>query len=71
MARDGALRVELHALPSRAELERRLGLTLTRLTPRQLAFLKHVVAAPRFAVAIQLRRAFRDLALSREEERDQ
>jgi hypothetical protein len=71
MARDGALRAELRALPSRAELARRLRLTLGRLTPRQVAFLKHLVTAPQFAVALQLRRTFRDLALGREEERDE
>jgi hypothetical protein len=71
MARDGALRAELHALPSRADLERRLGLTLRGLTPRQVTFLKHLVTAPQFAIALKLRRTFRDLALGREEERDQ
>jgi hypothetical protein len=70
-ARDGALRTEIHALPSRAELERRLGLTVSRLTPRQVRFLKRVVTAPQFAVAMQLRRTFRDLALGREAERDE
>ena len=71
MARDGALRAELRALPSRAELERRLGLAVDRLSPRALAILKYRVTAPQFAIALRLRRTLRDLALGREEERDQ
>jgi hypothetical protein len=71
MARDGALRVQLHALPSRTELERRLGSALDHLRPRQLQFLKHLVTAPQFAIALRLRRTFRDLALGREAERDE
>jgi hypothetical protein len=71
MARDGALRAELHALPSRAELERRLSLALDRLSPRAFAVLKYRVPGPQFAIALHLRRTFRDLALGREEERDQ
>jgi hypothetical protein len=71
MARDGALRAELRALPSRTELERRLSLALDRLSPQALAILKHRVTGPQFAIALRLRRAFRDLALGREEERDE
>jgi hypothetical protein len=71
MARDGALRADLRALPSRPELERRLSLALDRLSPRALAVLKYRVTGPQFAIALRLRRAFRDLALGREEERDQ
>src|SRR5229473_3244456 len=71
MARDGALRAELRALPSRAELERRLGLAVDRLSPRALAILKYRVTAPQFAIALRLRRTLRDLAIGREEERDQ
>jgi hypothetical protein len=71
MARDGALRAELRALPSRTELERRLSLALDRLSPRALAVLKYRVPAPQFAIALRLRRTFRDLALGREEERDE
>ncbi len=71
MARDGALRAELRALPSPTELERRLGLALDRLPPRSFGLLKHRVTAPQFAIALRLRRTFRDLALGREEERDQ
>jgi hypothetical protein len=71
MARDGALRAELRALPSRTELERRLSLALDRLSPQALAILKHRVTGPQFAIALRLRRALRDLALGREEERDE
>jgi hypothetical protein len=71
MARDGALRAELRALPSRTELERRLSLALDRLSPQALAILKHRVTRPQFAIALRLRRTFRDLALGREEERDE
>jgi hypothetical protein len=71
MARDGALRAELRALPSRAELERHLSVALDHLSPRALAVLKYRVTGPQFAIALRLRRTFRDLALGREEERDQ
>jgi hypothetical protein len=71
MARDGALRAELRALPSRTELERRLSVALDRLSPRALAVLKYRVTRLQFAIALQLRRTFRNLALGREEERDQ
>lgn len=71
MARDGALRGELRALPSHPELERRLSLALDRLSPRALAVLKYRVTAPQFALALRLRRTFRDLALGREEEREE
>jgi hypothetical protein len=53
------------------DLERRLGLALDRLAPRSFGLLKHRVTAPQFAIALRLRRTFRDLALGREEERDQ
>jgi hypothetical protein len=70
MARDAALRAELRALPSRTELERRLGLELDRLAPKSFALLKHRVTRPQFVIALRLRRTLRDLALGREEERD-
>lgn len=70
-ARDGALRAELRALPSRMDLERRLSSALDRLAPRSFALLKHRVTGPQFAIALRLRRTFRDLALGREEERDE
>jgi hypothetical protein len=71
MARDGALRAELRALPSRTELERRLSVALDRLAPRSFALLRHRVTGPQYAIALRLRRMFRDLALGREEEREQ
>lgn len=70
MARDGAIRAQVRALPSRTELERRLGSALDRLAPRSFALLKHRVTRPQFAIALRLRRTFRDLALGREEERE-
>jgi hypothetical protein len=70
LARDGALRAELRALPSRTDLERRLGLVLDRLAPKSFALLRHRVTRPQFAIALRLRRALRDLALGREEERE-
>ncbi len=71
MARDGALRAELRALPSRGELEQGLRRELYRLTPRQLYYVKQLVTAPQFAIALRLRRMFRDVALEREAERDE
>jgi hypothetical protein len=71
LARDAALRAELRALPSRGELERRLSLELDRLAPKSFALLRHRVTRPQFAIALQLRRILRDLALGREEERDE
>jgi hypothetical protein len=71
MAHDGALRAELHALPSRTELERRLSSGLERLSPRALAVLKQRVPPLQYAIAMRLRRALRDLALGREEEREE
>jgi hypothetical protein len=71
LARDGALRAELRALPSLRELERRLSLELDRLAPKSFALLKHRVTRPQFVIALRLRRTLRDLALGREEEREQ
>jgi len=69
--RERALRAELAALAEQGELGRRLGFALARLSPRELGFLRTAVTAPQFAIVAQLGRRMRDIALGRDEERDQ
>ncbi len=70
-ARLGAIRAELRGLPKRAELAQRIVNGLNRLWPREVRLLRKAVTAPQFAVAMQLRAAMRDIALGRDEERDE
>lgn len=70
-ARDGALRSELQALPERKALERRLRYAVSRLAPGELQRLERSLTAPQVAIARQLRNVAREVALGREEEREQ
>ena len=69
-ARDAMLGAELRALPDRAMLERRIRYALSRLSPDGLRRLEQILEAPQLALARQLRKVGRDLALGRAEERE-
>jgi hypothetical protein len=70
-ARKGAILAEFSALPSQTELERRISYAVGRLLPREVRLLKTALTAPQLAIAVKLGRALRDVALGRDEERDQ
>jgi relaxase-like protein len=64
--RAATIRGELRTLPGRIELERRIGAAMEQLLPRELRLLRRAISAPQYAVAVQLRRTARDIALGRE-----
>lgn len=70
-ARENALGSELQALPERRALEHRLRFAVNRLTPDELQRLERSLTAPQVAIVRQLRNVARDVALGREEEREQ
>jgi len=63
------IRAQLRALPDLAELERRIGRQLHYVGPRYIRRMRAFLTAPQLALAKELRRVARDLALGREEER--
>ena len=65
-----AIRAELRTLPERAELKRRLTVAAGRLFAQELDFLRAALTAPQWAILTQLKKAARDIALGREDERD-
>lgn len=69
VAHEAHLRREVQALPSRADLERRIAQVVDRMSPREVQQLRRVVTAPRFALAMEIRTAVRDIALGRDDER--
>ena len=69
VAHEAAIRREVQALPSRADLERRIAQLVDRMSPREVQQLRRVVTAPRFALAMEIRTAVRDIALGRDDDR--
>lgn len=69
VAHEAAIRREVQALPSRADLERHIAQLVDRMSPREVQQLRRVVTAPRFALAMEIRTAIRDMALGRDDDR--
>ena len=68
-AHEAHVRREVQALPSRADLERRIAQIVDRMSPREVQQLRRAVTAPRFALAMEIRTAVRDIALGRDDDR--
>jgi hypothetical protein len=68
LARETEVRRELAVLPGRAELERRIGSLIDRMSPHEARQLRRTVTAPRFALAMEIRTIIRDVALGRDDE---
>ena len=66
------LRSAGRALPSRSEVEERLGRALGRLSMREWRLLRSTLTAAHYGLAVRLRRSLRDVALGRghDEERE-
>ena len=69
VSHEAHIRREIQGLPSRADLERRIAQLLDRMSPREVQQLRRVVTAPRFALAMEIRTAIRDIALGRDDDR--
>jgi hypothetical protein len=61
------LRMERDRLPQRSVLERRIGIALSTLAPREVKQLRALLNGPQFALASELRAKVKDLLLGRDQ----
>ena len=66
MAREREAREALRRHPEKSLLEREIGRAMRQLLPHEVEELRRLVSSPRFALAVKLREAVKELAIGRE-----
>ena len=66
VAREREAREALRRHPEKSLLEREIGRAMRQLLPHEIEELRRLVSSPRFALAVKLREAVKDMAIGRE-----